>query len=173
MQVYNNIFDEKLLDNVVNYSYNLLQQDKLEKNFWTNHSWERGIVLDSSVVLCTDTPTEYSNEIVKSLMKNGLIKTMPDNMSCMIYIWTAGSFIPFHNDEFKDRKLAMTLFLNRDWEKNWGGANIHHNKELDKYILEYPEFNKLLVSDLSENIEQSTTMTTPMSDNRITIQMFI
>ena len=33
MQVYNNIFDEKLLDNVVNYSYNLLQQDKLEKNF--------------------------------------------------------------------------------------------------------------------------------------------
>ena len=136
MQVYNNIFDEKLLDNVVDYSYNLLQQDKLEKNFWTNHSWERGIVLDSSVVLCTDTPTEYSNEIVKSLMKNGLIKTMPDNMSCMIYIWTAGSFIPFHNDEFK-------------------------------------EFNKLLVSDLSENIEHSTTMTTPMSDNRITIQMFI
>ena len=44
---------------------------------------------------------------------------------------------------------------------------------LDKYILEYPEFNKLLVSDLSENIEHSTTMTTPMSDNRITIQMFI
>ena len=39
MQVYNNIFDEKLLDNVVDYSYNLLQQDKLEKNFWTNHSW--------------------------------------------------------------------------------------------------------------------------------------
>ena len=34
MQVYNNIFDEKLLDNVVNYSYNLLQQDKLEKNFY-------------------------------------------------------------------------------------------------------------------------------------------
>ena len=67
--------------------------------------------MDSSVVLCTDTPTEYSNEIVKSLMKNGLIKTMPDNMSCMIYIWTAGSFIPFHNDEFKDIKLAMTLFL--------------------------------------------------------------
>ena len=58
-------------------------------------------------------------------------------------------------------------------KKNWGGANIHHNKELNKYILEYPEFNKLLVSDLSENIEHSTTMTTPMSDNRITIQMFI
>ena len=112
-------------------------------------------------------------QTLKNEEYNGLIKTMPDNMSCMIYIWTAGSFIPFHNDEFKDRKLAMTLFLNRDWEKNWGGANIHHNKELDKYILEYPEFNKLLVSDLSENIEHSTTMTTPMSDNRITIQMFI
>ena len=104
MQVYNNIFDEKLLDNVVDYSYNLLQQDKLEKNFWTNHSWERGIVLDSSVVLCTDTPTEYSNEIVKfiKLIFNKKIKSD-------VYNFSASRPIKF----IKVLKIIIKIFKSR------------------------------------------------------------
>lgn len=176
MKIFKNIFDNELLQEIVLY-HNECKKDSTQGNFWTNSSWDPGIVLDSGTVLCLDiremfgqTLFNICNESKVFVDENGIDLGVPTDTSMMIYNWQRYSYIPFHSDNHC--KIGATLFLNPFWKKNWGGAQIYVDN--DRHYLEYPEFNKMCVhyTDDNDEIGHSTTMVHPGAPDRLTVQMF-
>ena len=65
--------------------------------------------------------------------------------------------------------MACTLYLNQNWDPNWGGFI---NIKTDEYNVSSikPEYNNLV--ELQKNVFHSTTPTSLLADIRVTIQIF-
>jgi hypothetical protein len=174
MKIFNNIFESKLLHEIIDY-YNEIKVDHTGEpaHFWTNDGWPEGIVKDSGVVLCTDVRDTFGQKIFETCYHNQVFYDEegndlghPSDSAIMLYSWKRYSYIPFHSDGHCD--IGATLFLNPEWEKDWGGAQIYYDK--DRYVLEYPEFNKMCVH--YDDSPHSTTMVHPAAPDRLTLQLF-
>ena len=175
MKIYNDIFDVDLLKDIVWY-HNECKKDSSKGHFWTNHSWDEGIVKDSGLVLCLDIADKFGQTLFNVCKENdvfineeGVDLGPPKSTSVMLYNWQRYSYIPFHSDQHAS--IGATLFLNPRWDKNWGGAQIYVDD--DRHYIEYPEFNKMCVHYTKEDQNgHSTTMVHPGAPDRLTIQMF-
>ena len=71
MKIFNNIFESKLLHEIIDY-YNEIKVDHTGEpaHFWTNDGWPEGIVKDSGVVLCTDVRDTFGQKIFETCYHN-------------------------------------------------------------------------------------------------------
>ena len=127
--------------------------------------WPSNIVHDSKAVLIYDLTSS------NSISYNLILKTCQEKLNktplyIMVYYWTIGSYIPWHNDDNFDS--AGTLYLNENWDLNWGGLYNCINQEKIEIIL--PEYN-LLVEQF-DKMFHSTTPLSSLAPFRVTIQIF-
>lgn len=134
--------------------------------WYTNQSWPEGIRRGCGTV-CVLPLDSYVKPIKDALClvdkKYGEYK-----LRAQLYLWTPGSFIPWHRDGNKD--LGCTIYLNKNWDQNSGGIYLYKGEEME-IRGEFPEFNKLVLND--SNVEHHVTMI-PNScmENRITLQVW-
>lgn len=101
-------------------------------------SWERGIVSKGSPVLIKVFPYTLALETLNMLQSKGVFSDVDiDQFAAAHYSWYPGSSIPWHTDE--GYLHAMTIYLNHDWDKNWGGYFSYLSEDGVRCII--PEFN--------------------------------
>jgi Rps23 Pro-64 3,4-dihydroxylase Tpa1-like proline 4-hydroxylase len=84
----------------------------------------------------------------------------------MIYYWTRLSYIPWHDDE--NHTGALTVYLNEEWDEDWGGYFLYKEDETIKAIL--PKKNFALLQQ--GGIKHATTPVHLNGGIRFTIQTF-
>ena len=176
MKIFNNLFDNDLLLEILKYSQTT-KEDGSKGNYWTNSSWPEDILKDSGIVLCSDIREEFGQQLFETCVKNkvfvrpdGVDLGVPTNSAIMLYNWQRYSYIPFHMDSHAE--VGTTLYVNTNWDEDWGGAQIVENGDTNELRLEYPEFNKMCVNYSYQGERHSTTMVHPSAPDRVCVQMF-
>lgn len=175
IEIYNNYYTEELFKKVRENAESSMKEDKFSVS---NFLWQEAIVRLSPPVLIYDIGVQ-NNELFQELVqydKDNLDLGIsdPDNytFSKMIYFWTNGSYIPWHNDQ----KFVWvgTTHLNDVWDEFWGGHFMY--KEDDKINAILPERNKLVVQKVpntDDGLEHCTVETKIGVPYRVTLQSFI
>lgn len=86
--------------------------------------------------------------------------------SIMIYLWPNLGYITWHNDA--TYKAGLTIYLNKFWDKNWGGIFLYEENDEIKGIV--PERNLGILQ--IGGVNHSTTTINYGSDFRLTLQIF-
>ena len=143
--------------------------------FSTNFTWGEGVRKDSFPVLChnickqSDIYTLLREEIEK---KTGMI---PYNSHILIYYWTRFSYIPWHQDTkiidgvSKQYDGALTVYLNKNWDRDFGGYLLYEDGEEIKAVL--PKTN-LGIFQIG-TVQHSTTPVNFDGRVKITLQVFL
>jgi len=140
---------------------------------WTNQAWDKGIVGDSSVVVCIKLPDEFLPEL-QSILEDAMVfdknRDIPltTSRSAMVYVWSKDSYIPVHSDGIYTR--AVTVYLNEGWEYNDGGMFNWFDTDSQEWKNIEPKFNRAVVND-SGYLHGITPVKS--SNSRITLQVFI
>ena len=100
--------------------------------FCTNNWWDKTIVEDSFPVLIHNI--DRSSKLFFNLKK--IIESKTDCLvqenNLMLYYWTRFSYIPWHQDYLD--KNGFTLYLNKDWDKNYGGYFLYREPQNEEEI---------------------------------------
>lgn len=162
---YDNFINSKLLEEIQKLAKNCIS---LKKSKFTNHEmWPEYVVKDSEQVLVWDIKNENEN-LFKKISDYIVLETgYKDVLCCYLYCWKQSSFIPWHTDA--EHNAALTIYLNNFWDRDWGGYFMYYDNDDIKCII--PEENLAILQE--NNPLHSTTMTTPSSSDRITLQLFL
>lgn len=163
INVIENFFDLKLIENL-----NLIVKENLNNNVWkTNLVWQKDIVKSSSQVSILHFSNLYPN--IQEQIINKYINLLPSlqnrQFAINLYLWHKFSYIPFHKDAHM--YLASTVYLNGEWDRDWGGFFIY--EEEDNYGAIKPRFNRCIIN---KNVNHGTSLTTADAPVRITLQVF-
>jgi len=71
-----------------------------------------------------------------------------ENLYVQIYLWPPLSGISAHNDGHK--KFGATIYLNDNWQLNYGGLFVWQDKESQELKVRMPEFNSIVLNDNQE-----------------------
>ena len=167
MLIINNFISPEFIDEILKEN-----KDLIYDNIWrSNLGWQDDIVSPNGVVLIRPLNVNQKKELLKALKKHTLI---PDDkkieLDAQAYMWHKFSFIPWHSDKdsYDEVRFAATLYLNKEWDDNWGGLFLY--KKNDCIHAEAPRFNKLVFND--QNYEHATSMLTSTAPFRFTVQLF-
>ena len=133
----------------------------------SNYQWEPHVVGSSQPVLIRDYDPLVAKFILAKLRDRGMIDSF--DFSVANFAWSRLSYIPWHDDGH--RKTAITIYLNEQWDKNWGGLFLYkHPRDGDLRALK-PRFNCGLRN--SSNLQHATSMVTmDAPEPRFTVQIF-
>jgi hypothetical protein len=142
-----------------------LMNDK-NSNFTTSTLlWQKELIGSSTPVL--RYVLSHNEREVYNLLKNEIESKIPYKIeSIMIYLWPNLSHITWHNDGVYT--AGLTIYLNKFWDKNWGGLFLY--EEIDEIKAIAPKRN-LGVLQIG-GVEHATTTVNYGADFRITLQMF-
>ncbi len=167
MRTIDNFIHVDFIDKVLNDNKELIYE-----NVWrSNLGWQDEIVSPNGVVLIRSLSQTQKNELLEALKNHNLIPSDKKiELDAQAYMWHNLSFIPWHNDkETNDEvRYAATLYLNKEWDDNWGGLFLYKIK--DQIFAEAPRFNKLIFND--NNYEHATSMLTSTAPFRLSVQLF-
>lgn len=128
--------------------------------------WPKELLRSSGAVLVYDFPKEISDKIFE------YVKVFAPELSnyeinhAMYQRWMPGSYITWHSDF--SWKVAVTIYLNETWDKNWGGYFAYESGSEIKCIK--PEFN--VASKIFLPVEHTVFTVTPDAPPRNAIQIF-
>jgi hypothetical protein len=91
----------------------------------SNEQWDRDVVEDSAPVLVHNLAGKPHEMICAVLRQRGMLDDGEAHV--LIHAWTAGSYIPWHNDG--KHRGAVTVYLNDVWEPDWGGHFLHKSAD--------------------------------------------
>ena len=141
MQVtqYDNILSEELYNEVYVYTEKLISEKKTQ--FTTNIAlWGDNIVKSSTPIL--RYVFSDREEVLFNKIKLELESKTPYKVNfILLYLWTNLSYIPWHNDTHKD--AGLTIYLNKNWDKDWGGYFLYEEKNEIKALLPKKNFGVL------------------------------
>jgi len=155
-----NVLPEKLILEIKNYA---IQNSK--KAVWNTNKllWAEPIVKDSgSVDILNLKQSSLEDKILFYFKKYKKYKCIGLNYNR----WYPGSFIPFHNDQIF--KLASTVYLNENWDRDYGGLFLYEYKNELKAIV--PKYNHAVIN--SNSVVHGTSIVSPRAPIRETLQLF-
>ena len=133
----------------------------------SNHHWDPVIVRASQPVLVRDYEPELARLILAKLRDRGVVEDL--DYIVMNYAWSRLSYIPWHNDA--KHCTAITIFLNPQWDRDWGGLFLYRDGEESGFRGIEPRFNTGLRND--GNLEHATTpVAIDAPEPRFTLQLF-
>lgn len=165
MKIYKNVLSEETL-NIIDSDI-----DKSKYDFsWSSGNlinWEESITRNiTGTVVYKPVPND-----IEFLIKEELANILPESndLHLKYNIWHPNSGISWHNDALYI--YGFTLYLNMDWDINWGGLFMWEDIATDEYKMFPPEYNTLI---LNENREyHAVSIISPTATNyRLTIQGF-
>jgi Rps23 Pro-64 3,4-dihydroxylase Tpa1-like proline 4-hydroxylase len=167
IRVYKNFLDVSFLKDLTNKLKNKI--NVLDPIWTTNLGWGKNIIKSSSIVLMHQIREQDKIDYIYSKYRK-LNKNFNDISICF-YVWTKGSYIPFHCDDHPNYVAGSTIYLNEQWHPDWGGLYLWRDKK-NKYHAEVPEFNKMILNDSFVN--HGTTLTSQDANElRLTLQIFL
>ena len=155
-----NVLPERLILEIKNYA-----EENSKKAVWnTNHLlWAKQIVKDSgSVDILNLKQSHLENKILFYFKKYRKYNCIGLNYNR----WYPGSFIPFHNDHVF--KLASTIYLNKEWHRDYGGLFLYEHKDQLKAIV--PKYNHAVINP--NGVVHGTSIVSPKAPIRETLQLF-
>jgi hypothetical protein len=170
IQIFDNVLDTNYANTLFNECINKLQSgDELWK---TNNSWPVGIIKSSHPVLIRMMDPANTEIILNSLLSKGFIQDK--KYVVMNYLWTKLSYIPWHDDLHATE--AMTLYLNPQWENDWGGYFLYADKSsVRNHVYQFqgfiPKFNTL-VKNKNHILHSVTQVSLDVPYPRCTLQFF-
>jgi Rps23 Pro-64 3,4-dihydroxylase Tpa1-like proline 4-hydroxylase len=133
----------------------------------SNYScWPKELLRSSGVVLVYDFPKEMSDKIFEHAKIIAPEISNFETNHAMYQRWMPGSYISWHSDF--SWKMAVTIYLNETWDKNWGGYFAYESGAEIKCIK--PEFN--VASKIFLPVEHTVFTVTPDAPPRNAIQIF-
>jgi hypothetical protein len=128
-------------------------------------------------ILSRALPDEWKNPIYYELANRGKLDYLPHSSSAIFYIGYSTSCVNWHPD-YADYD-AMSIYLNKEWDSNWGGwfAWTEENKGVDEYGYnpKQGQFYSPQYNTAVHSTEREWHCTTPLSTTappRISIQLF-
>jgi hypothetical protein len=172
-----NCLSESLFEETQSISKKLLNSG--QNQFTCNLKlWNENIVLDSFPVL---VHTIYDNTKLYGSLRDNILSVvnaqekikekygeLKINGHIMLYYWTRFSYIPWHNDRTYD--AALTIYLNDDWDRNYGGYFLYNDENENEIKAICPNRNLGVIQ-----YNQVHHCTTPVNFNggiRYTLQVF-
>lgn len=128
--------------------------------------WPKELLRSSGVVLVYDFPKEISDKIFEHVKVFAPELNNYETNHAMYQRWMPGSYITWHSDF--SWKVAVTIYLNETWDKNWGGYFAYESGSEIKCIK--PEFN--VASKIFLPVEHTVFTVTPDAPPRNAIQIF-
>lgn len=179
MKVIKDIFPESLCQEIGDHTYRLLKgisltDEERQTPSWTNFQWQDKIRQDTAPVICYSMPVSLRRKVVPLLKASNLFEdeteeSLLEKMHLMMYVWTKGSWINWHNDGHS--KQAITVYLNREWNYNDGGLFVWREPTTQELKITEPLFNTLVYNEGA--IDHGTTPVTSSDQLRITLQGFV
>lgn len=150
-----------VIDEITNYpNYHRLHKTNLA-------IWPQDVVSKSGAILLYELEDGFRDYIKPHLLP--VIGAEYENFDWRM-IYTLGSYlsyIPWHED--LTHKRSMTIYLNKEWDKNWGGYFMY---ELENEIRAVkPTFNTGVL--FTPPVLHTTTMPTIDAPLRLSLQVFV
>ena len=156
-----NAFSTELLQKVKAYSYT-------QKNVRTNlTSWNPELIGTSGAILLYDLKDELLAEVKEEVRKHISNIDEYGPLTAMYVLGGRFSFIQWHNDT--PHTFAMTVYLNEQWDMNWGGAFVYEDTG-KQFITVYPEYNKSICFE--PPVWHTTNMSNLQAPLRESLQIF-
>lgn len=143
---------------------------RYEEYAWrpNSHIWDPGLTIGSPSILLMDI-SEFKNELTDICSANlgldatnGLTVPYP-----VFYDAPRGSFVNWHTDT---TPLGISIYLNEEWRREWGGLFLYEDKDEIKGIV--PRFNTAVVA--RPNISHCVTPVNLLAEShRYSVQLFM
>jgi hypothetical protein len=157
---YKKVFDQPFIDEI---EACVLGQAACRTNYT---AWSEVIVRSSAAILVFDLPNELQTKIIKRASELCNLIDGYQEVYAMYYKMLPGAYIPWHNDG--NWRFGMTIYLNEDWDKNFGGYFAFNDGNTISCIK--PEYN--CATYISAPLDHCVFQTAPDAKPRKTIQIF-
>jgi Rps23 Pro-64 3,4-dihydroxylase Tpa1-like proline 4-hydroxylase len=133
-------------------------------------NWGKGLTREWSKVSVQHYPEVIKQHILKELAGKGIVKDNGYDIFC--HIWEKLGFIPWHNDRVRSKaREAITIYLNPQWEEDWGGIFLYKEDDTPRIKGFIPTFNAAIRN--SGNLSHSVSIISPdAKEPRVSIQLF-
>jgi hypothetical protein len=171
IKTYNNVLDEHLIKNIMDYFKSILRSE-----IWgSSIGWNQNLSLISS-----NTHTHrILNKTLEKEIKNSIEKALDINFEekelifiPSIYVWSGGSYITWHDDVCYP--YNGTIYLNEEWDSNNGGIFLYKDNQTNEIKGIEPTYNSMVVNFATEvdphNLHCVTCIVPGTIKKRVTIQ---
>ena len=145
---YDNVLNEELIKNIMEYFKSMLDRD-----VWgSSLGWDQDLSLISTNILIHRITDKILREEIKKSIEE-VIKVDFDeedlDFSSLIYVWSGGSYITWHQDECYP--YNGTIYLNEEWDSNDGGVFLYKENHTNEIKGIEPIYNSMVVNSGTEN----------------------
>lgn len=160
-----NVFTKEQLDSIYKYIFKPEHERRwtIQKHCWSEKIKDKSI----GVVAVFELKDEIEMMIAKRLCK--FLKPEEKFRSIQYYEWNQLSQINWHTDPHATG--AITIYLNENWDPDWGGFFCVRNGESDTGEFIIPMFNSAVI--LRGNPNHHVSLVNPLAPVRKTIQIWI
>jgi len=164
MKLLSDAFEQPLIDQILSEL-----EVKIKQDCWRSSQlvWPSN-VLKGQTGSCL---TSFVSNEIKTQIVDYIKDVFPASRDFTIqfYVWQKGAGIPMHTDEMFT--CGATLYLNTNWNINYGGTFIWEDKRTNELRAFNPTFNSLILNDEKEN-HLVTPVALDAPENRYTIQIW-
>lgn len=163
LKITNNVFSDYLLNKLYLYT----RENQLQPTRTNFFGWQPEVVGFSNPIFFFKIEGDFKDEIINELFEKQVIPDKTKKMTLNLALYSRYSSIPWHDDS--SYSASLTVYLNREWNKNWGGYLVYEeNEEIKCYI---PKYNSAIYFDCPlKHSVQLTAIDAPMRES---LQIFI
>jgi hypothetical protein len=139
---------------------------------WTNnYHWQKELIKSSFPWFIRKYNENVSNKILNQLYNKQILIKNETEYEILNYMGNRLSYMPWHSDHLY--KSAVTIYLNPEWPRDWGGLFLYEDPLANNKICGYePKFNTA-VKLINGSIKHSVSLISMESKTpRVTIQIF-
>lgn len=166
LKIIKDFFNSDEINFIKNYSEDVFKIKEILNSDKTNE-WDKILNTSNSRIMIYKIEPIIDYELYELISKKIQNEFKMQIKGSCFYYWLDNSNINWHNDG--SHKAAITVYLNKKWDKNWGGYFIYEYN--DKLGIEIPEYNKCIFQ--SGGVPHSTTPVTNKMKPRKTLQIFL
>jgi hypothetical protein len=171
IRTYNNVLDEQLIKNVMEYFKSIMGAD-----VWgSSIGWDQNLSLISSNTLTHRISNKTLEKEIKSSIETALnVDFEKEELIFVpyIYVWAGGSYITWHPDDCYP--YNGTIYLNEEWDSNDGGVFLYKESQTKEIKGIEPTYNSMVVNSATEedphNSHCVTCIVPGTIKKRVTIQ---
>jgi Rps23 Pro-64 3,4-dihydroxylase Tpa1-like proline 4-hydroxylase len=133
--------------------------------------WGKGLESGSYAPVLILPLDEYKDYFIQKYKSVNPIFEPYNKLTCFMHVWPRGSQINFHHDQVNNGdRLSSTIYLNEQWNWNWGGLFLYDDAHLGQGWV-FPHSNKMIW--FVPPIYHATSMVSLLAEYpRLSIQLF-
>ena len=143
MKVYNKVLTPETINQLCQETNQTRGEDvwRVSTLSWVGEI-QRGILAS---VACKEVSPDLADTIEKEIKH---LLPPHEKLYQQIYVWPRGSGISAHDDG--NKKFGATIYLNNDWQLDFGGLFVWQDKESNELKVRVPEYNSMVLNNNEE-----------------------